>query len=148
MADEPQIPKQVLKYADKATAKLKIQDFIEKYKAELIKRILGCEHEASVARANKDTVFLTAAFPIINGIIHVASDRKSLQEATKWLREEWSVEPEEYLDTFSVLLALTLIYVVNHGWRARTAETEEQWKSIMRRMRKLSDEMDPEAEAQ
>jgi hypothetical protein len=142
------ISTQVLSNADEAVDRLAILEFIKNYNNELRQRLLDCEREASMAPANRDAVFLAGAFPIMNGVIHLRSDRGRLREATEWIRGKWNVPNDVDFDTFSVLSALTLIYVANQGWRARTPENEEQWKSIMTRMRKLSEEMDPDAASQ
>ncbi|MBU7585014.1 MAG: hypothetical protein KAF91_19255 [Nostoc sp. TH1S01] len=58
-----------------------------------------------------DMMFIADSLPIVTGIVHVGSTVKELNDAKKWVK---SIVPDA--DPISVLSALTLLYVAEHGY--------------------------------
>ena len=146
---------EVLSMARQAVEKLGIKDFLDEYKTPIDRKLLDCEKQASDTPVNGDMMFVAAALPIINGVIQIASDRSTMRRAMDWVQEQvWGRDEEGQkrdFDPVSVLSALTLIEVVNQAYRdaqkpdGRNRAARAEWNRIMGRMRKLSEEMDPEA---
>lgn len=137
--------------ARQAVDTLEIREFINKWAEPIEKKLLDCERQASDAPINNDMLFVAAALPIINGVIQIASDRTTMRKSIDWLQKQpWIKDKADAdFDPVSVLSALTLIEVVNEAWRQtragkRNAANAAEWNSIIRRMRKLSKEMDEE----
>lgn len=143
----------MLGVAKQAVEKLDVSSFIQTHLTQIFDKLEECEGYAKNELVNGDMMFMAFSLPIINGVIHIASNRRSLREATSWVVENW--EGGKDADQVSILSALTLIYVVGKGYERYVkgyAEnlTDSQkirdekrliWQRIYDRVRKLSLEM-------
>ena len=120
--------KKVLKNAADAVAKLDVEQFIEKHLRSLFQKLEECDNYAESAPVNGDMMFMALSLPIINGVIHIASNRTTLKNAMDWVLAKWKV-PHKDPDPLSILSALTLIYVVGRGW----SEYKDDWETYKKR---------------
>jgi hypothetical protein len=100
-----------------------------------------CDRFAEDADLNGDMMFIALSLPIMNGIIHVGSNRSDLRKAIEWILSKWKTENKEP-DKISILSVLTLMYVVAKGWEAHKNDLGKRdiWLRIVSRVRKLSSE--------
>lgn len=142
-APEP-LPAEVLTSARGAVQKLEIEPFLTAYLGDIAQRLLDCEREAADAPVNANMIFVASALPIINGVIHIASDRERIGKAITHVQQSWKKNRE--FNPISVLSALILIDVVNRIWQNRNKQPPpgdlSEWKSIMERMRVLGEEVE------
>lgn len=110
---------------------LKVKKFFEVHREAIYKKLEECDEIAAHAPTNTDMIFIAESLPIINSIIHVGSDRKTLGEASSWVRDTWGDEA----DPLIVLSALLFIYVANKG--AEENLEDPVWRRIHRRVQKL-----------
>ncbi len=107
----------------------------------IFKKLEECDDYAESADFNGEMMFIALSLPIVNGIIHIASNRNDLRRATQWVVQEWKDGANKDPDRVSILSALTLIYLAVKGWqRFRESSKREIWKRIITRVQKLSSE--------
>jgi hypothetical protein len=146
----------MLRAAREAVERLDVKSFIQTHLTEIFDKLEECEGYARNELVNGDMMFMAFSLPVINGVIHIASNRRDLREASSWVVENW--EGGEDADQVSILSALTLIYVVGEGYETYvkkyaenptdSPETRKEklgkrdiWERIYGRVRKLSLEM-------
>jgi hypothetical protein len=108
----------------------------------IFNKLEECDRYAQAsADFNGDMMFIALSLPLVNGIIHIASNRNGLRRATEWVVKEWQ-EDDKDPDKVSILSALTLIHLAVKGWqRFRDDPTKRNaWKRIIFRVQKLSTE--------
>jgi len=128
----------IAKTAETAVKILGAEKFIENYSHLIFEKLEECDKYAQSADFNGDLVFIALSLPIINGIIHVASNSAALIAARDWVVSKWKDNKDP--DPVSILSALTLVYVVAKGWRAfqEDQERREVWRRILGRMERLN----------
>jgi hypothetical protein len=90
---------------------------------------------SEAVKRSSDMIFIAESLPIIQGIIHVATDRKSLGQAITWIRETWG----ETANSLIVLSALVFAYIAKRGASdAKFAGKHEVWLRIKERATKFS----------
>lgn len=107
----------------------------------LFPRIEECDSFAEGAPVNADMMFLALSLPIANGLIHFATSRQKLNEARDWVWRRWKGQADEP-DPISTLAALTLVYIIDQGWRhfKDVPEKRKIWQRIRTRVEKLADD--------
>lgn len=141
-----EVGKEVGAVAAQAVRILDVREFIQHQMPTLHDKLVECEEYAQSADLNDDMMFVALSLPIINGVIHIASDGRHLREAKEWVVSRWKGEGNKEPDPVSILSALTLIYVVVEGWRLYKDDPEkkELWESILNRVKILSSEIKDE----
>ncbi len=96
-------------------------------------------------RSECDMMFIADSLPIVTGIVHVGSTLDQLNAAKQWVKR---MVPDA--DPISVLSALTLLYVSEHGYKkyqkdntlidgatdlGEKASRKEVWKRIYKRVK-------------
>jgi len=107
---------------------LQVASFIENHKQAIFDKL-----EENYMRVQKQEqaplMFIAASLPLISGIVHVGSTLEHFKSATAWVRDSL---PEA--DPVSVLSTLTLIDVVERGWRDFEQSSDDQkrwlWRGI------------------
>ena len=137
---------EIERIAEEAVEKLEVANAIHLERKALFSRIEECDKFASGAPVNPDMMFLALSLPIANGLIHFATSRQALKEARDWVRNNWR-DQEHEPDPVSTLAALTLIYIVEQGYKEykRDRERKETWKRIKERVEKLVDTRDDDS---
>jgi hypothetical protein len=132
-------PRTVLQTATTAVEMLDVRPFVRKYIEPILSKLEECEQDAASSPVNSDMMFLALTLPVINGVIHIASNPKALRESMAWVTEKWQ-EPHGDPDPISLLSALTLIYIVVEGWnRYKDDATKSQvWRSMLNHVKTLS----------
>jgi hypothetical protein len=127
---------------------LEVQKFFSRSNMKaILDKLEDCDQIANSADFNGDMMFIALSLPIANGVIHIASNRRALCHATKWLMDNWESDDnkgpdKEDPDKISILSALMLIYIVMQGWKKYKGNKEKQkiWGRIRTRVEKLSTE--------
>lgn len=134
-------PPGVLEIAAEAVRRLDVGGFIKEQMNPIHRKLEESDAYAESSPVNGDMMFLALSLPITNGVIHIASTREALSEANKWVLEKWE---GPHPDPISILSALTLIDIVEEGWKTykNDPDKREQWKRILRRVGKLSEDME------
>ena len=101
----------------------------------LFARIEECDALAEDAPVSSDMMFLALSLPIANALIYFATNRERLSRARAWAAQNWPNQE----DPISTLAALTLIYIVETGWRQFQQDSEKSviWSRINARVEKL-----------
>lgn len=138
--------RRVRKIAEQAVQELGIRSFIDNHLKEITRRLEECESAAQNAPVDSDMLFIAMSLPILNGVIHIASNQRNLRKAMEWATKTWGGEsdPGEF-DPISVLSALTLIFVVCEGWVKN--QSSPVWNKIVSHIKELSKELAKEEEA-
>jgi hypothetical protein len=90
---------------------------------------------SGLGKTTSDMIFIAESLPIIQGIIHVATDRKSLGQAIKWIRETWG----ETANSLIILSALVFAYIAKRGAsHTKGTAKHEAWMRIKERASKFS----------
>jgi hypothetical protein len=97
--------------------------------------------EASAEAQDPADRFTSSTLPIVNGLIHYASSPEQLDRAFAWLEREWGIEDEE--EAMSMLSALALLYIVDHGLEHDKRAAE--WTQMHTYVAKLSEEIQASA---
>jgi hypothetical protein len=137
--------KTIAEAAEQVVVRLGIEKFIEaQWEEKIDPKLRECERYAIASAAfGGDMIFISMAIPLVNGIIHVGSDREKLAKTSDWISRVWekaSLTPDaERIPTIS---ALTLIYLITIGWRsARKLKTKDEshqlWKRMQQRVQRL-----------
>jgi len=130
----------IARFAQEAVEELGVKQFINDYEEPIYDKLLECDSYAETAKVNSDMMFIARSLPVINGIIHIASNRERLSRAMRWVEKNME---ESEPDAISILSALTLIYVAVQGEIKRKDRIEEReaWRRILRRVRRFSSDM-------
>jgi len=122
---------------------LDVRPFIKDHIDPIYSKLEECEEDAKRAPVNSDMMFLALALPVINGVIHIASNPTALRDAMDWVTSKWAEPKREPPDAVSILSALTLIYIVYTGYmrykQDEDHEKKEKWLSIWTRAKKLAE---------
>jgi hypothetical protein len=136
--------KTIAEAAEQVVVRLGIEVFIADQWEKIEPKLRECERyaQASVAFGG-DMIFISMAIPLVNGIIHVGSNRSDLTTTTEWISKEWrnaslTQDPER----IPVISALTLIYLITIGWENAKKlkpkdELREPWKLMKQRVQRL-----------
>lgn len=124
--------------AAEAVELLEIKPFFNAHMETIFTKLEECDSYAQSADFNGDMMFIALSLPVINGMIHIASNRKALNKAMDWVISQWKEDP----DRISILSALTLIYTATKGLEKYGDDPQKQavWKRITSRVQKLSTE--------
>jgi hypothetical protein len=149
-------PRRMCEIAAEAIDRLGVRDFIGKHLGDITERLKECESAAQNAPVDSDMLFIALSLPILNGVIHIASNRENLQRAIAWATHKWRGHPgaaprkrKKDFDPISILSSLTLIFVVCEGSKARSAGEKKKdkgndqlWKDIVKHIRDLGKEIE------
>lgn len=128
-----------------AVEKLGVEKFIEVHgKDQIFPKLEDCDKHAENAKVDSDMMFIALSLPVINGIIHIASNPTNLKKAMGWVYENWTkVADVDDPDAISILSALTLLYVSIKGEEANREEPDKKeiWQRILQRVKLFSKEM-------
>lgn len=112
----------------------RLEEFDKKAQAA-VARAKGKGKGSEAVKRSSDMIFIAESLPIIQGIIHVATDRKSLTQAITWIRKTWG----ETANSLLVLSALVFAYIAKRGASdAKFAGKHEAWLRIKERATKFS----------
>ena len=109
---------------------LKVRKFIEEQKLLIYEKLEVCDTSGKVM-INGDMLFIAESLPVINGIIHVGSTRKTFNDALDYVKGHW-----QDADPVVLLTALVFIYVVEEAWKEIGTGKDEAKKEIWDRIRK------------
>lgn len=147
------LEKQELEKATEAVKTLGVDTFITENKDLIYRKLEDCDMRVFRAqhgdrhwmeRPECNIMFIADSLPIVTGIVHVGSTLQNLNDAKQWVK---SKVPDA--DPISVLSALTLLYVAEHGYQnyqedntliegaedlGENASRKEVWKRIYTRV--------------
>lgn len=145
-----------LEKAKQAVQTLGVDDFISDNEDLIYRKLEDCDIRAFKAQTipsgdrcmegyECDMMFIADSLPIVTGIVHVGSTLNELNAAKGWVRNS---VPDA--DPISVLSALTLVYIAEHGYQkyqqdntliknaedlGKDASRKEVWKRIYTRVK-------------
>jgi hypothetical protein len=125
--------------AEQVVVRLGIEKFIDQQWPKIDEKLRECEGLAKLTQTfGGDMIFISMAIPLVNGIIHVGSDRDRLSKTSEWIAREWRKPTLTYdPERIPVISALTLIYLITKGWKAtRTLKGKDERKELWKRMQK------------
>ena len=98
-----------------------------------------CDLFAMKASSDADDIFIELSLPIANALIHYATSRHQMADAKSWLHREWPFLADAQ-DPTSTLAALTLMHIVNEGWRRYRTDPDKRdiWMRIQQRVEKFN----------
>ncbi len=130
--------------AEKVVEDLGIDGFINEHWPMIWEKLRECEEYAKASlKFGGDMIFISMAIPLVNGIIHLGSDRRRLASTTESMSEVWKrVSMTPAPDRIPAISALTLIYIITKGWKGarklkRDDPEKELWKRMQRRVQRL-----------
>ena len=126
-----------------AVGLLGVKDFIKK-NPTIFEKLEQFNEQSEVARVDANMMFIALSLPVVNGIIHIASDPTSLGKAMRWVGENWEKLAEDRdPDAISILSALTLLYVASEGRRTYASDERSRkvWDKILERVKFLNEPM-------
>lgn len=99
-------------------------------------QIEDCDTFAS-GSAEEDEIFIATSLPIANAVIYYRTPKAQLQQARVWAHQRW---PEEKDPTLA-LATLTLVYMINEGWKRYRDIVEKRpvWERIRNRVAALTE---------
>lgn len=126
---------------------LNLKEFIELHKDTIYSKLeqreehvteaQGIEKDGSLLCAGNAT-FIAEGLALMSGIVSVGANSDNYESASKWIKEKFPKAD----DPTPIFLALTLMYVVNKGWKEanKNGSTERKvvWNRIHERMKAFS----------
>jgi hypothetical protein len=108
---------------------LGIASEIERLGPTLFEQVEVCD---AFAARSIGSLFAPTALPLANALIHYAAAPKNLDRARGWSHERW---PDQH-DPTRMLAALTLVHIIELGWKAfqNDPDRQEIWQRIHDRL--------------